>query len=190
VFSTVDRYTQHVSQIVRDHGGSVVEFHGDGLMAIFGAPKTLQSKESAAVAAGRQIVESIAYVGEGSPNPEPLSVGVGIATGESYVGNIRAVDRVIWTAIGNSVNFAARLESMTRELNASMVIDEATWMALGPSGTNFQRLEEVQIRGRTGAYDVFALPLEAPAGEEEEGDGQAAVAVRPAENVHSSRRKF
>lgn len=185
VFSTVDRYTQHVSQIVRDHGGSVVEFHGDGLMAIFGAPKTLQSKESAAVAAGRHIVETIAHVGEEAASSEALSVGVGIATGESYVGNIRAVDRVIWTAIGNSVNFAARLESMTRELNASMVIDEATWMALGPSGTNFQRFEEVQIRGRTGAYDVFALPLVAP-----ESDGQAAVAVRPAENPQSWRREF
>ena len=101
VFSTVNRYTELVSAIVRRHGGSVVEFNGDGMMAVFGAPRDLAGKEGAAVAAAREIapaVESLALGGGG----DRLSVGIGIATGRAFVGSIRAADRMIWSAIGRT----------------------------------------------------------------------------------------
>jgi len=121
IFSTVNRYTETVSQIVQRHSGSVVEFNGDGMMAVFGAPRELAHKERAAVEAGREIAEAVSALPvEGG---ETLSVGVGIATGEAFVGNIQAVDRMIWSAIGNTTNLAARLQSLTRELGASVVID-------------------------------------------------------------------
>jgi len=60
IFSTVNRYTETVSQIVQKHAGSVVEFNGDGMMAVFGAPRELAHKERAAVEAGREIVEAVA----------------------------------------------------------------------------------------------------------------------------------
>ena len=59
IFSTVNRYTETVSQIVQKHAGSVVEFNGDGMMAVFGAPRELAHKERAAVEAGREIVEAV-----------------------------------------------------------------------------------------------------------------------------------
>jgi hypothetical protein len=59
IFSTVNRYTETVSQIVEKHAGSVVEFNGDGMMAVFGAPRELAHKERAAVEAGREIVEAV-----------------------------------------------------------------------------------------------------------------------------------
>ena len=58
---------------------------------------------------------------------QPLSVGVGIATGAAFVGNIQAVDRMVWSAIANATNLAARLQSLTRELDAAGVIDSTTW---------------------------------------------------------------
>ncbi len=59
IFSTVNRYTETVSAIVQKHGGSVVEFNGDGMMAVFGAPRELAHKERAAVDAGYEIVEAV-----------------------------------------------------------------------------------------------------------------------------------
>ena len=98
VFSTINRYTASVSETVRRHGGSVVEFNGDGMMVIFGAPKELAHKERAAVEAGLEIVESIGTLdSEGAA----LAVGVGIASGDAFVGNIQAADRMIWSAIGD-----------------------------------------------------------------------------------------
>jgi len=160
IFSTVNRYTETVSQIVQKHAGSVVEFNGDGMMAVFGAPRELAHKERAAVEAGREIVEAVGAlkVEDAQGGPTKLSVGVGIATGEAFVGNIQAVDRMIWSAIGNTTNLAARLQGLTRELDAAMVIDLATWRAAGDAASDFERREQVPIRGRSHREDVYLLP--------------------------------
>ncbi|MDJ0866278.1 MAG: adenylate/guanylate cyclase domain-containing protein [Myxococcota bacterium] len=159
VFSVINRYTERVSSLVREHGGSVLEFHGDGLMAVFGAPAALPEKERAAVQAACVIVESMAAERQ-SDDREPLSVGVGVATGLAFVGNIRSVDRMIWTAIGSTVNLAARLQGLSRELEASVVIDHDTWRRAGPARRGFELRAETRIRGMSRAADVHALPIE------------------------------
>ena len=58
--------------------------------------------------------------------PATLAVGVGVATGEAFVGSIRSTDRLIWSAVGSTTNLASRLQSLTRELGASIAIDETT----------------------------------------------------------------
>ena len=160
IFSTVSRYTECVSQVVLKHGGSVVEFSGDGMMAVFGAPKPLTDKELAAVRSGREIVDTVGALPPGvSGGSEHLSVGVGIATGPAFVGNIRAADRVIWSAIGNTTNLAARLQSLSRDLEAAMVIDPITWERARAATTGFELLEKVPIRGRAKRENLYVLPL-------------------------------
>jgi len=161
IFSAVNHYTETVSQIVQRHGGSVVEFNGDGMMTVFGAPRELAHKERAAVEAGREIVESVGAMSVENPQggQTKLSVGVGIATGEAFVGNIQAVDRMIWSAIGNTTNLAARLQSLTRDLNASVVIDSVTCERAQPAAADFEKRPDVPIRGRRDTQDVYALNL-------------------------------
>jgi adenylate cyclase len=156
IFSAVNRYTETVSEIVRQHAGSVVEFNGDGMMAVFGAPRALAHKERAAVEAGRAIV---AAVGALRIDGTRLAVGVGIATGDAFVGNIRAVDRWIWSAIGNTTNLAARLQSLSRDLGAALVIDAPTWQRAGAAAADFEARSGVAIRGRRQPQDLYAQPL-------------------------------
>ncbi|MBW2448743.1 MAG: adenylate/guanylate cyclase domain-containing protein, partial [Deltaproteobacteria bacterium] len=138
------------------------EFNGDGMMAVFGAPRELAHKERAAVEAGREIVEAVGSLPvEGG---ETLSVGVGIATGEAFVGNIQAVDRMIWSAIGNTTNLAARLQSLTRELGASVVIDADTWERAQSAAADFDKRPDVPIRGRRETQDVYVLAMHRVAG--------------------------
>jgi adenylate cyclase len=164
----VNRYTEAVSQIVQRHGGSVVEFNGDGMMAVFGAPRELAHKERAAVEAGYEIVEAVAALPiedstiGGTTGGTKLVVGVGIATGEAFVGNIQAVDRMIWSAIGNTTNLAARLQSLTRELDAALVIDQKTWERAQPSASGFEKRSDVEIRGRREPQDLYAFSLPTP----------------------------
>ena len=168
IFSTVNRYTETVSEIVRKYGGAVVEFNGDGMMAVFGAPRDLAHKERAAVEAGCEVVEAVSAIPIESANQgreaersqqEGLAVGVGVATGVAFVGNIQAVDRMIWTAIGNTTNLAARLQSLTRDLDAALVIDPATWKGAQPAAAGFERRPDVPIRGRRETQDVYLLPI-------------------------------
>jgi adenylate cyclase len=136
------------------------------MMAVFGAPEELAHKEKAAVDAGREISTAvttipIADAGDGEAN---LNVGVGIATGEAFVRNIQAVDRLIWSAIGNTTNLAARLQALTRELDASLAIDTTTRDALGPGGKSFEKREAIPIRGRKQTQNVYTCQVEGAAG--------------------------
>ena len=162
IFSNVNRYTETVSRVVQTHAGSVVEFNGDGMMAVFGAPRELAHKERAAVEAGREIVEAVGALRfeEAQGGQTKLSVGVGIATGEAFVGNIQAADRMIWSAIGNTTNLAARLQSLTRDLDASLVIDRGTWERAQAAAADFEKRPEVPIRGRRETQDLYALPMQ------------------------------
>ena len=126
------------------------------MMAVFGAPRELAHKERAAVEAGCEIIAAVGALPlEGG---ETLSVGVGIATGEAFVGNIQAVDRMIWSAIGNTTNLAARLQSLTRDLDAALVIDHGTWERAQPAAEDFEKRSDVPIRGRREPMDLYALP--------------------------------
>jgi class 3 adenylate cyclase len=154
VFSTINRYTRLVSELVRGAGGTVVEFNGDGMMAVFGAPSELPDKERAAVLAGRRIADEVKCI---EHDGRSLSVGVGIATGLDFVGSIQAADRRIWSAIGKTTNLAARLQALTRDLDASLIIDPSTHAALGEEGHRFRRLEQIAIRGLSERIDVFGL---------------------------------
>ena len=90
---------------------------------------------------------------------QPLEVGVGIATGKAFVGNIQSVDRFIWSAIGDTSNLAARLQGLSRELNAAIVIDSATRRGAGDAAADFEQHERMPIRGRRQTADIHVLPL-------------------------------
>ncbi len=161
IFHTVNRYTEMVSQMVRARGGSVVEFHGDGLLAVFGAPNAMEMKERAAVQVGCEIIAGMAAMAApAASDGARLSVGVGIGTGPAFVGNIQSSDRIIWTVIGDTVNLAARLQSMTRDLNAAVAIDDTTFRRAGrETCATFVRHADLAIRGRAQPETVHALPL-------------------------------
>jgi class 3 adenylate cyclase len=162
IFSTLNRYTEIVSRLIQCHDGNVVEFNGDGLMAVFGAPTPLAAKERAAVAAASSIVQALESLdaGRGAPG---IPVGVGIATGEAYVGDIRSADRMIWSAVGNTTNLAARLQQMTRDWNVAIVIDARTREAAGAAAARFEPRGHTSIRGRRQEEVLYVLPLAPPA---------------------------
>ena len=100
--------------------------------------------------AAREIVDS---------SPTALRVRIGIATGLAYAGNIRAADRWIWSVIGDTPNLAARLQALTRDLDASIAADEPTRGAAGYVCADFVRHKDVPVRESAERADVFVLPL-------------------------------
>jgi class 3 adenylate cyclase len=162
VFSVVNRYTEAVSAVIQHRGGTVVEFLGDGLMAVFGAPEPLPGHARAAVEAARAIVATVRDLPLGAdPAGTPIAVGVGIASGRAFVGNIQTSDRLVYTAVGDVVNLASRIQGLTRELDAAVAIDATTHASAAAAAERFERHERMAIRGRSEPVDVYSLPLAA-----------------------------
>ena len=163
VFSMVNRYIEAVSAVIQRRGGTVVEFLGDGVMAVFGAPEAMPDHARAAVQAACEVVGAVRRLTLGAAEVgAPIEVGVGVASGRAFVGNIQTNDRFVYTAVGDVVNLASRIERLTRELHAAVAIDAHTHRSAGDSVARFRRHERVQIRGRAEPVDVYSLPL-APA---------------------------
>jgi adenylate cyclase len=87
---------------------------------------------------------------------------VGIATGCASVNNVHAAGRLHWTALGNTTNLASRLQALTRDLGAAMIIDEATWQRAGDQAQSFSRHGAVHIRGLQRTEILYVMPI--PAG--------------------------
>ena len=125
VYELVNGYADRVCRVIRSHGGTVVEFAGDGMMATFGADCSLESKECAAVRAALAMPGALDGLDE-----TRISVGVGIATGDAFVGRICSAGLYTWSALGCTTNRASRLQRLTRDLGASIAVDATTWNAL------------------------------------------------------------
>jgi len=162
VFRLINRYVRAASAIVRRHGGAVTEFNGDGLMAVFGAPEALPQRERAALQAALELAEQVPpVIGEPSDGDQ-LVLGIGVASGRGFVGDVVSEDRLIWTAVGNPINLAARLQALTRELATPVLVDEASWRGAEELGAGFERHERVSVRGFPDPVTVYALRDRAP----------------------------
>lgn len=156
IFHLLSDYTRRVSSQVQRHGGTVVEFNGDGMMAVFGALTDLESKERAAVAAARAIVREVTRFD--SPLGRGLPVGIGVATGQAWIGCIECADRLIWSAVGNATNLGSRLEKLAHELSTPVVLDATTRRRAGAHARDFLCRAGTTIRGRSQPLDVWLLP--------------------------------
>jgi adenylate cyclase len=121
-------YFTEMSDIVKRHGGFVDKFIGDEVMALFGAPLPIEKHALSAVMAAlemRAVTEKLSRQWKERGEPE-LKVGIGVATGKASVGNFGAVDRFQYTALGDTVNLASRLQAMTKEVGATILVCERT----------------------------------------------------------------
>jgi class 3 adenylate cyclase len=158
VFSFVNRYAGLLSQIFARHGGTIIDVQGDGLMAVFGAPESHAEKERAALATAREILAAIRALSLDEANAgDPVDIGIGIATGPAFAGTLRTADRSIWAVVGNTVNLAARCQALTREMDASIVVDARSWTAAGEPA-DFEPRPATAIRGRRERVDLHLLP--------------------------------
>jgi class 3 adenylate cyclase len=143
---------EKVVPVIERHGGHANKFVGDGLLAVFGAPKRHPDHAARAVAAAREIARLL-RVGAG----EHLRVGLGVNTGRVVVGTIGGGGRRDFTVIGDPVNTAARVEAATRVTGDDILITEATLRALGPSGDVFEERPAVPLKGKSEEVRLYSV---------------------------------
>jgi adenylate cyclase len=141
--------------ILDRHGGIVNKFLGDGFLALFGAPLEAPDPAHRAVAAAREMLEANARANEATS--WPLRIGIGIHLGEVVAGNIGSPRRKEYTVIGDTVNFASRLEALNKDFNSQFLISEAVRDALGEACGDAVSLGEVEVRGYERPMAVWRL---------------------------------
>lgn len=155
----LNRYFESMGSAVSDAGGYLDKFIGDGVMALFGIESGSENGCRAALTAAKKMGENIAELNKLLENDleEPLRIGVGIHVGPVIVGEMGYGQARGVTAIGDTVNTASRLESMTKEYGAQLIVSSKVAEEAKLDATQYSR-KSVDIRGRTEALPVYVVP--------------------------------
>lgn len=142
---------------VHQHGGMVDKFLGDGMLAVFGTTGASGNHARAALDAATGMLDAVARMNREIPEAAELRIGVGIHTGEVVVGILGSGAKMESTILGDTVNTAARLESLTKERGVSLLVSGEAARAIGGERP-LTRLGETDIRGRADRLELFGLP--------------------------------
>ena len=152
-----DYYTLMMDAITGEQG-VVNQIVGDGLMAIFGAPRHCENRCEHAARAALQMIDLIEQYNHERVALQrvPIRIGVGIASGDVIAGYTGTQWRATYTCVGDTVNLAARLESHTKVVGQPILIDEATRLGLGP-GVLVEDRGSVELKGKTCLVHIYSV---------------------------------
>ncbi|WP_234879319.1 adenylate/guanylate cyclase domain-containing protein [Sinorhizobium americanum] len=156
VIELLNDYFDAMSEPIERHGGEILKFMGDGLLAIF--PLTDPCACGQLLAAIDEAQAALSQLNEANlkKGHDPLGYGIGVHVGDVMYGNIGSRKRLDFTVIGPAVNIASRLESLTKELKRPVLLSRAFVERAGCAGL-LESLGSYALRGLDEPVDVFAL---------------------------------
>jgi adenylate cyclase len=158
VVEMLSEFFERMVEVLMRHNGTIDKFLGDGLMVIFGAPVDDPYQEQHAVSAAVEMQQELSKLSKEweANGRQPIKMGIGINSGAAIVGNIGSEDRMEYTAVGDTVNLAARLESATKELGLDIAVSEQTYAAIRPL-FQWKPAGTIAIRGRTEPVRAYSV---------------------------------
>jgi adenylate cyclase len=148
----LNEFFELVVPIVALHGGNVNKLLGDGLLAVFGAPRPLPDHADRALAGAQNILGSVE-----SHFGERCRIGIGVNSGLVLVGTIGGGDLTELAVIGDPVNVAARVQDATRELGEPLLVTEATRCLLESEAAELAYRGSLDLRGKAKPVDAYAV---------------------------------
>jgi len=162
VVKLMNAYFKEMAEAIQEQGGLVLQFIGDEIYAVFGAPISSQDHPIRAFRAGLQMRQRLNVLNSrfkerGWPT---LGHGIGIHTGEALAANIGSPDRLSYLLVGDTVNLASRLQSLTKTVGTQMILSATTYSRLGPDDqktTPLRLLENLFVKGKSAPVQAFAV---------------------------------
>jgi adenylate cyclase len=165
VVDLLNEYLTEMAEAVRPFHGYINNFIGDAIVVVFGAPIARPLVERLAVCAALAMRDRLARlnVRRQSRGQVAIETGIGISAGEVVAGNIGSLERMLYTVIGDAVNVASRLETLTKDYPGHSIL--VTAKVASELGTNdaseavcsVERIGPVHVKGRVEPVDVFAI---------------------------------
>jgi class 3 adenylate cyclase len=158
VVGFLNRYFDTQVGIIKKHGGNVDKFIGDAIFSIFGAPVSYEDNAERALAAATEMIYALAGIDVGNLNlPDGrLQIGIGLHEVDVIIGNIGASTKFDYTAIGNTVNLAARVESLTKFYGCEILLTETVQSHLS-GNYPLREIDYVKVKGKDVATALFAI---------------------------------
>lgn len=158
VVRDLNSYFTEMEAAIRGERGLVLQYIGDEIEAVFGAPLHAGDHADRALRAAREMRRRLAELnarraGAGKP---PLRNGIGIHTGTVLAGNIGSAERLTYALVGDAVNLASRIQGLNKELGTDILLSEAT-RGLLSNGGGLETLPAVRVKGRSVEVSVFSV---------------------------------
>ena len=158
VSEILNEYFTEMEPIITQYNGIINKFIGDAVMAVFGEPIQDDNHSQNAVKCAYAMLKRVKelrekWENEGKPK---IEIGIGINTGEVFVGNIGSINRMEYTVIGDTVNLASRLESYNKVYKTKILISQSTYNEV-KNIVDVIKIPEVQIRGKANKIDIYEV---------------------------------
>jgi adenylate cyclase len=174
VIDILNRYLTTMTDVILKHGGTLVTFMGDGIMAVFGAPIPTDDHADRALAAAREMagpaLDSFNDWLRSTGHGDGFRIGIGLNSGAVMAGNVGSERRLEYTVIGDTTNTASRIEGMTKGTPHTIYLSESTRLMLVGAHPNLEHVDELEIRGRRAKVVIWTTPAD--------GSGLATEATR------------
>jgi adenylate cyclase len=159
----INRFLTPLTRVIQDKGGTIDKYMGDCIMAFWNAPLDVPDHPARAIAAAlamraelRQLNAALKAEAAASGRPAvTIEAGIGLNSGDACVGNMGSEQRFAYSVIGDAVNVASRLESLTRAYGVDIIIGEDTVKQV--PGNAFLELDQVRVKGRAAPLRIFAV---------------------------------
>jgi len=154
----LNQYLTEMTRLVMTHDGTVDKFIGDAVMALWGVPLRDHRQASKACECSLRMMEKLKELNtkwKAAGSPE-IEIGVGLNTGEAIVGNMGSFERFDYTAMGDSVNLASRLEGLNKEYKTHIIVSESTKTEAG-NDFLFRELDLVAVKGKKEPVRIYEL---------------------------------
>jgi adenylate cyclase len=166
VIEALNMYLTEMSEAILDHGGTLVAYMGDGIMAVFGAPLKQDDHADRALEAARDMLSRMekfnGYLREQQLHEGGFKMGIGLNSGPVMSGNVGSERRLEYTALGDTTNTAARLEGMTKGTPHQLFVADTTRGMLTRPAEDLIQVGEAEVRGRVAKVMLWSLADQPP----------------------------
>ena len=160
VIDVLNQYLTMMTDVILAHGGTLVTFMGDGIMAVFGAPIPMDDHADRALAAAREMAgttlerfnEWMRREGESG-----FRIGIGLNTGAVMAGNVGSERRLEYTVIGDVTNTASRIEGMTKGRPHTIYLADSTRQMLTTDEADLSHVDSVDVRARSAQVVIWTV---------------------------------
>jgi adenylate cyclase len=152
----INKFLTPMTEIIMKNEGTIDKYMGDCIMAFWNAPLDCKNHREMAVKTALEMIDKLKELNDSGEFGDKLNIGIGINSGKAVVGNMGSNQRFDYSVLGDAVNLASRLEGVSKNYDATLVVGEDTYKDIS-NQFNFSKLDDVQVKGKSNMVSIYTV---------------------------------